>query len=423
MQRLEARADAQQTELPAGPAGHYRIDPDLSDPWAPEIVVVAQQLSPEQQRRMLRLIERRPRPTVAVVTSGGFDDAPWTLQLNPDGAVLQPIGLVVDAQSLPRPAEDAVVRLVAATGRLDTTPAPWWSEDSDPPDPPPDNVAYLARRSAGWAPATDESDNSDDTENGQQMTEHQVIGRDLPPDHPVLLMLGPIELVGAQGTLPPRAAKQCLEYCGWLLEHPGTTAQAMGAALAVAEGTRRSNMSRLRTWLGSSSTGEAYLPDAYTGRILLNASVSSDWLRLRILTAGGINRSSDGGLRSALELVRGAPLADAAPGQWHWAEELRTDMISAVRDIGVELARRANEAGDLDLARWAASRALAAAPGDELLMATRIRTEHLAGNRPETERLTLQVAAQARTLGVDLEQETVELLQQVMEGRVRARMA
>ena len=316
-----------------------------------------------------------------------------------------------------------MVHLVAATGRLGTTPAPWWSEDSDPPDPPPDNVAYLARRSAGWAPATDESDNSDDAENGRQMTEHQVIGRDLPPDHPVLLMLGPIELVGAQGTLPPRAAKQCLEYCGWLLEHPGTTAQAMGAALAVAEGTRRSNMSRLRTWLGSSSTGEAYLPDAYTGRILLNASVSSDWLRLRILTAGGINRSSDGGLRSALELVRGAPLADAAPGQWHWAEELRTDMISAVRDIGVELARRANEAGDLDLARWAASRALAAAPGDELLMATRIRTEHLAGNRPETERLTLQVAAQARTLGVDLEQETVELLQQVMEGRVRARMA
>jgi hypothetical protein len=255
------------------------------------------------------------------------------------------------------------------------------------------------------------------------MTEHQVIGRDIPPDHPVLLMLGPIELVGAQGTLPPRAAKQCLEYCGWLLEHPGTTAQAMGSALAVAEGTRRSNMSRLRTWLGSSSSGEAYLPDAYTGRILLHASVSSDWLRLRILTAGGINRSSDGGLRSALELVRGAPLADAAPGQWHWAEELRTDMISAVRDIGVELARRANEGGDLDLARWAAARALAAAPGDELLMATRIRTEHLAGNRPETERLTLQVAAQARTLGVDLEQETVELLQQVMEGRVRARLA
>ena len=181
----------------------------------------------------------------------------------------------------------------------------------------------------------------------------------------------------------------------------------MVAALAVAEGTRRSNMSRLRSWLGTSPDGEAYLPDAYTGRITLLPAVSSDWQRLQILTSTGVNRASDAGLQAALELVRGAPLADAAPGQWHWAEELRTDMISCVRDIGVELADRALLAGDLERARWAASRALVAAPGDELLLAVRIRTEHAAGNVPETERLTLQLAAQARTLGVDLDDETV----------------
>lgn len=98
-------------------------------------------------------------------------------------------------------------------------------------------------------------------------------------------------------------------------------------------------------------------------------------------------------------------------------------MISAVRDIGVELSSRALLEHDLELARWAAARALAAAPGDELLLAARIRTEHLAGNIPETERLALQLAAQARTLGVDLDGDTVVLLQEVMEGRVRARMA
>jgi hypothetical protein len=241
--------------------------------------------------------------------------------------------------------------------------------------------------------------------------------------HPVLQLLGPIELLGATGTVPPRAAKQCLEYCAWLLENPGTTAQAMVAALAVAEGTRRSNMSRLRSWLGASSEGEAYLPDAYTGRIALHLAVSSDWQRLQILTSCGVNRANNASLQAALELVRGAPLADAAPGQWHWAEELRSDMISCVRDIGVELADRALLAGDLELARWAASRALLAAPGDELLLAARIRTEHAAGNPAETERLTLQLAAHARTLGVDLDPETVSLLQQVMEGQVRARLA
>lgn len=241
--------------------------------------------------------------------------------------------------------------------------------------------------------------------------------------HPTLQQLGPIELLGVTGTAPTRAAKQCLEYCAWLLENPGTTAQAMVSALAVAEGTRRSNMSRLRSWLGVSPDGEAYLPDAYTGRIALHPAVSSDWQRLQILTATGVNRASDESLQAALELVRGAPLADAAPGQWHWAEELRTDMISCVRDIGVELADRALLVGDLERARWAASRAILAAPGDELLLAVRIRTEHAAGNAAETERLTLQLAAHARTLGVDLDPATVSLLQQVMEGQVRARLA
>ena len=64
-----------------------------------------------------------------------------------------------------------------------------------------------------------------------------------------------------------------------------------------------------------------------------------------------------------------------------------------------------------------------AAPGDELLLAARIRTEHLAGNAADTERLSLQLAAQARQLGVDLDPLTVTLLQEVVEGRVRARLA
>ena len=241
--------------------------------------------------------------------------------------------------------------------------------------------------------------------------------------HPILQLIGPVELLGAAGDPPPRAGKQCLEYCAWLLEHPGTTAQAMAAALVVAEGTRRSNMSRLRGWLGSDALGEPYLPDAYTGRIVLHPDVSSDWLQLQVLTTGGVNRAGTESLKAALHLVRGAPLADAAPGQWHWAEELRTDIISCLRDIGVELADRALAEGDLDLARWAAARALVAAPGDELLLAARIRTEHRAGNAADTERLTLQLAAQSRALGVDLNPATVTLLQEVMEGRVRARLA
>ena len=321
-------------------------------------------------------------------------------------------------QRIEAPAREAVLDLVRTTGSEETSPAPWWWHDAEiQAKSPPDNVTYLEARSATCDRA--------DTERG--LGTMRVLsgtnGGTPPQPYPTLQLLGPVNLVGATGPLPPRAAKSCLEYCAWLLEHPGTTARAMSSALAIAEGTRRSNMSRLRSWLGEDPEGRPYLPDAYTGRINLHPAVSSDWYQLQILTGGRVNRAGDDGLHAALELVRGAPLADTAPGQWHWAEELRTDMISCVRDIGAVLTDRALAAGDIDLARWAAARALVAAPGDELLLAARIRTEHLAGNPAETERLTLQLAAQARTLGTDLTPETVALLQRVMEGQVRARLA
>ncbi len=417
LDRLEQRAAMQRQHRRYEMLSQHRIDPDLADPWAPEVVLVQQPLSTAQNTRLRALIDAEPKVTLAAVVVGAVAAA-WSLRGDGSSAerrvVLEPAGLSLSPQWLEPPELTAVVDLIETTGSEDTTPAPWWSEVEVQPDPPPDNVTYLESRLTTWGTANTE-------ERALIMEAAMDPGHTV--HHPTLQLLGPIELFGATGTVPPRAAKQCLEYCAWLLENPGSTAQAMVAALAVAEGTRRSNMSRLRTWLGTSPDGEAYLPDAYTGRITLHPAVSSDWQRLQILTSTGVNRASDDSLRAALELVRGAPLADAAPGQWHWAEELRTDMISCVRDIGVELADRALLAGDLERARWAAARALLAAPGDELLLAARIRTEHTAGNAAETERLTLQLAAQARTLGVDLDPETVSLLQRVMEGQVRARLA
>jgi hypothetical protein len=155
--------------------------------------------------------------------------------------------------------------------------------------------------------------------------------------------------------------------------------------------------------------------------LYLEPLVSSDWQRLRALVSLGINRVPVPTLISALKLVRGAPLADAAPGQWHWAEELRADMVSTIRDIGARVGAAALADGDVDLARWAAGRALVAAPGDEILMRLRLRTEHRAGNRPDVERIVLQLTRHARVLGIDLDDETVRAIQEAIEGQPRAR--
>lgn len=427
LDRLERRASTQRTQSSAHSVAAHRVDPDLADPWVPTIVLVNQPLSAREQRRLRQLVLSEPPASIAAVAVG-LDTAPCRLVLAAgDGgssdadpvARIEPYGLVVRPQLLAEPVADAVIELVETTGRTDTTPAPWWFDEETAAEPdPPDNVTYLGRRFGGWRAR----DNHGDEGEGAAM-KRQDDTRGMSPSHPVLRLLGPIELHGAAGIAPARAARQCLEYCGWLLEHPGTTPAEMGTVMGVAEGTRRSNVSRLRSWLGFDELGEPYLPDAYSGRILLHPAVSSDWQRLQILTSRGINRASTSGLEAALQLVRGAPMADAAPGQWHWAEGLRTDMLSAIRDIGIELTTRALADSNLDLARWAASRALLVAPGDELLLVARIKTEHRAGNHPEVERLTLQLAAHARLLEVDLLPETVDVLQEMMEGQVRARLA
>ena len=242
-------------------------------------------------------------------------------------------------------------------------------------------------------------------------------------EHPMVKLLGTIELVGARNAPPPRAVKQCIEYCAWLLENPGGTAIMMADDLMVAETTRRSNMSRLRSWLGADDHGAAYLPDAYSGQISLHPAITSDWELLQSLLGGGVNRVANSSLVHALEFVRGAPLADAAPGQWHWAEQLRQNMVATICDIAVVLARRALKAGDLDAARWAIEKGLAAGVEDEHLAAAQIQLAHLQQDDALVDQLVMQLTRRTRALGVDLSDETVTLLQEVVEGRARLRRA
>lgn len=370
-----------------------RLDPDRAEAWAPHLVVFESAPDPAQRRRL------EAAASGALGLAGVFPvtgDRPaastWTLSGGAHGVrgVHSRLGDVLEAQTVPRATRDAVAGLAASAEAADAVPAAWWAVD----------------------PATERKVNV-------------VSLHPAPPraQGPRLLLLGPLEIEQTAGDAPTRARRQCLEYLAWLLEHPSATAVGMARSLLVAEGTRRSNMSRLRTWLGRDREGTPYLPDAYSGRIALHPEVTSDWQELQALAAVGLNRMSFEALKLALSLVRGAPLADAAPGQWHWAEELRSDMVALIRDLGVVASRVARERGDLDSARWAANRALVAAPEDELLLVERIRTEHAAGRPDDVRRLAQRVHRTARVLGVDLLPETIDALQETIEGRLRARRA
>lgn len=368
-----------------------RLDPDLASAWTAQLVLFENAPSASDLARLEKAVESSRCGVAAVAPVQDMAAAAdWTLTTDSSGrSRVETDAVTAVPQTVPQHTREAIAGLLDRAQSTDTQPAPWWSNPRSE-----DDVNIIALRPLP-APAL--------------------------PEGPRLQLLGPIDLVGCAGTTPPRAIRQCVEYCAWLHLRDGGTPVQMCQELLVAEGTRRSNMSRLRTWLGTDADGNLYLPDAYSGRIELTDAVGSDWAELNLLVSGGVNRQPLDRLLRALELVRGAPLADAAPGQWGWAEEFRSDAAALIRDIGVVAGRTAREKGDLDRARWAVVRALAAAPDDELLFGERIRIEKAAGRREEVHRLSDRLMRNARTLGTDLLPETVDLLQEVLEGRRRAR--
>jgi len=386
-----------------------RDDPNHADAWRPVVYCFVDPVSLAGLEAIAEAL-RGTETGVAAVAAAVLDDAGQAAALvsgslhvtDPGRALLLPQHTFIQPVKLEPSA--ALVDLLDSSVDS-TTSTGWWSAEDEyrtlspqisaagvPANPPPISVLTPAEREPGLAIGT---------------TFH----------HPALMMLGPIRLEGARGTAPERAERACMEYCAWLLQHPGQTAPVMAQSLLVAETTRRSNVSRLRTWLGQDPDGNSYLPEAYSGRICLDPVVSSDWERLCLLISGGIGSTATDNLIFALRLVRGVPLEDAPPGQWHWAEQLRTDMISVIRDIGVLAVERCLEAGDIGAARWAGKRALMAAPEDELLLCARIRTEHAAGNRIEVERLSSWLTRSARDNGVDLLPQSLDTLLMVMTRR------
>ncbi len=308
-----------------------RADPDAAGSWRPTVFVFARPLTPVQLDAVAdaRALGETGVCVLALSAADAHIEASL-VRVEEDAAFLG--GTPFSPQLLTAPARHALLALLSATGRPETEPAPWWKEGEDLPA----NVHRL--------PA--------DARHGH--------GPQTPPGRgagwgPRLLLLGPVDLVGG-ATPPSRAAGQCLEYCAWLLAHPGATSTTMVRELLVAEGTRRSNMSRLRAWLGADDRGLPYLPDAYSGRIALDPRVTSDWEELQLLVGDGVNLAPDASLRQALALVRGEPL-DHAGFQWHWAEQLRADMVGTVVDAACALADRAIARGDHTVALWAAARA------------------------------------------------------------------
>ena len=400
---LQALCARRRIEMGSSGLPTLRRDPDLADAWAPVVFVLSQPVEAEAiegVRRQLSLGQVGVSVVGSIAPAAVLPTDCHGIRIDAeDDATTLHDGVRFTPQLLPAPARRAVVGLFRASSAADTEPAPWWDDTPLPP-----NVKVL--------PSTKSEPPEDLDMSSWPGASPQ----------PTLLLLGPVDLLGYQGIVPARSVTASLECCAWLLDHPGATPSRMLADMVIADTTRRSNLSRLRAWLGNDADGEPYLPDGYSGQLELHPDVTSDWERFRLLLAGGVNQASTPVLRQALGMVRGAPLA-GVDFQWPWADQMRMDMVGMVTDAGAVLCDRALEQGDVVTARWAIDQAKLAAADDELIGVRDIQLLAFEGDTAGLDQAVRRVTRAARVAGRDLAPESVQRIQQALHVSVAGQTA
>lgn len=309
-----------------------RSDPDQAPDWPPLVALFSRPLSAHLQRKIAEALSFG-EVGVSVVAPRLADGQ----KISFSGNTARLADVAFRPQLITAPARRALVDLFHSCSTTNTNAAWWWSAPKRAIDQQSASIHSPARHSTAQGAA----DPDKPTDLVPATTQETV---SFPPR---LLLFGEPKLLYPHGEPPTRALQQCVEYCAWLLTHPGSTAAMMTRGLCIAEGTRRSNLSRLRNWLGEDKQGNRFLPEAYNGRIQLDGRVTSDWLQMKSLLATGVNQVSTPTLRSVLDLVQGPPLGLAAR-RWLWARNLYDEMVSLTLDLCCEYADRALTSGASD---------------------------------------------------------------------------
>ena len=235
---------------------------------------------------------------------------------------------------------------------------------------------------------------------------------------PYLRLLGPVDVVGATGTVEPSKIKRLTEYLAFLVLHPGTTSSAIDEALwpdrtGENASTRNTATSKLRKWLGQDPDGQPYLPP-----FVYDASrIGCDWHDWRALVGDQpATALTTEQLVGAWSLVRGAPFSGIMRRSYRWADRLTQTLLIELADVAHELARRRCQAKDFRGAHDVLAAALSFLPAEESLWRLRILACYASHDLDGLRSAVDTVWRVADELGCDLEPETIELIAQVRQS-------
>ncbi|MYS39624.1 LysM domain-containing protein [Streptomyces sp. KhCrAH-43] len=236
---------------------------------------------------------------------------------------------------------------------------------------------------------------------------------------PVVRVLGPVEVTGAEGHIDSNRRTVATELVSWLaLRDVGATRHELDEVIApgggrVENNTRNGRVREVRRWLG-----DAHYPklNEQPDRKHRLVDVACDWRLFQDLTqqaAGADSNAERHLLRQALELVRGRPFTGIPPRRYAWAQTLTQDMVSAIVDAADDLAVLCLDGGDAEGALWAAGRGLDSGREREVLWRHRFEALAQLGAHDDLETAIRQLEQYLLDAGLTMESETEETIRRL----------
>ena len=459
---LAERARTERTMLAGhgGDLARARTDPAHAERWAPDVLLIACELTEDQRERLHAIIDSEPALAIAAITANAGQGA-WALHIEPTSsehdsdsrAVLAPLGITVAPQRLPAPAYGDLVAAATLTHPDELT-------DRQVPDvaPAPSSASQVAVRAGSeelaWAEVAALLD-----EQATGPEEHHLspVSTSPPPGTPVqvdpqrapapgpqrdasaegerpgaaavgkpapvspqVLVLGQVVVDGAEGPAEQSKRARLTELAAYIALHPGASAAAVNEAIwpersgETNSNTRNTAVTKLRRWLGTAPDGAEHLPrhhqdDGY----VLHPQVGTDLARWDQLVAGNPLTAPSENLQRALELVRQRPFHAHHPKRYAWAESITQRLISEIVDAVYELARRQLLAGAWRAAETTLVKGLLIEPAQERLWRMRILAAYEAHDEAAVAEATERLLVITERLECDLEPETTDLLAQI----------
>lgn len=324
--------------------------------WEPSVVVVGTDHAHEVSAELLESVTRR-RGGIALIAGGDVPEGPWSLIAERDHWCLEPLGIRLTPVGL-SVADLAAVYELLHHATLPTIP----------------DVA-----AAGPQPATSA---------GDEATAVTAVTAG-PPWSLLVRLYGQVDVVDRDEQPVSFERSKTLELVAWLSQHrERPTRHAARAALwdlDVRDATFANVVSEARRALARHvppPEGEEWLARTLTDSLPLHDHVVADVdiLRARLRDA----RTAEGSdaiaiLRPAVELIRGAPFAGTVY-LWPDPEGITSNLVLLATTAATELAELYLAAADIDGVFWATGQGLRVLPGQEELIALRMRAHHLVGD-------------------------------------------